>query len=140
MTIDLFKDVIPSIQQTKKVVITSENERDYVPFVVNRSISFHLDMVMAANQMNMLPSTDNLLQYHYLLNTVRAYKRPFQKWQKRDIVENLEAVKEFYNYSNEKAKEALSLLSDTQIQEIKKYLNKGGLNVRHKRTSGGNAT
>jgi hypothetical protein len=97
-------------------------------------------MVMAANQMNMNPSADNILQYHYLLNTVRAYKRPFQKWQKRDIVENLEAVKEYYNYSNEKAKEALSLLSDTQIQEIKKYLNKGGLNVRHKRTSGGNAT
>ena len=100
---DLFKDVIPSIQQTKKVVITSENERDYVPFVVNRSISFHLDMVMAANEMNMNPSTDNLLQYHYLLNTVRAYKRPFQKWQKRDTIENLDAVKEYYNYSNEKA-------------------------------------
>ena len=137
---DLFKDVIPSIQQTKKIVITSENERDYVPFVVNRSISFHLDMVMAANEMNMNPSTDNLLQYHYLLNTVRAYKRPFQKWQKRDTVENLDAVKEYYNYSNEKAKDALSLLSNAQIEEIKKSLNKGGLNVRHKRTSGGNIT
>lgn len=137
---DLFKDVIPSIQQTKKVVITSENERDYVPFVVNRSISFHLDMVMAANEMNMNPSTDNLLQYHYLLNTVRAYKRPFQKWQKRDTIENLDAVKEYYNYSNEKAKDALSLLSNAQIEEIKKSLNKGGLNVRHKRTSGGNIT
>ena len=117
---DLFKDVIPSIQQTKKVVITSENERDYVPFVVNRSISFHLDMVMAANEMNMNPSTDNLLQYHYLLNTVRAYNRPFQKWQKRDTIENLDAVKEYYNYSNEKAKDALSLLSTAQIEEIKK--------------------
>lgn len=138
--VDLFKDVIPSIQQTKKVVITSENERDYVPFVVNRSISFHLDMVMAANEMNMNPSTDSLLQYHYLLNTVRAYKRPFQKWQKRDIIENLDAVKEYYNYSNEKAKDALSLLSTTQIEEIKKSLNKGGLNARHKRTSGGNIT
>lgn len=137
---DLFKDVIPSIQQTKKVVITSENERDYVPFVVNRSISFHLDMVMAANEMNMNPSTDSLLQYHYLLNTVRAYKRPFQKWQKRDTIENLDAVKEYYNYSNEKAKDALSLLSTAQIEEIKKSLNKGGLNVRHKRTSGGNIT
>ena len=137
---DLFKDVIPSIQQTKKIVITSENERDYVPFVVNRSISFHLDMVMAANEMNMNPSTDNLLQYHYLLNTVRAYKRPFQKWQKRDTIENLDAVKEYYNYSNEKAKDALSLLSNAQIEEIKKSLNKGGLNVRHKRTSGGNIT
>ena len=137
---DLFKDVIPSIQQTKKVVITTENERDYVPFVVNRSISFHLDMVMAANEMNMNPSTDNLLQYHYLLNTVRAYKRPFQKWQKRDTIENLDAVKEYYNYSNEKAKDALSLLSTAPIEEIKKSLNKGGLNVRHKRTSGGNIT
>ena len=137
---DLFKDVIPSIQQTKKVVITTENERDYVPFVVNRSISFHLDMVMAANEMNMNPSTDNLLQYHYLLNTVRAYKRPFQKWQKRDTIENLDAVKEYYNYSNEKAKDALSLLSTEQIEEIKKSLYKGGLNVRHKRTSGGNIT
>jgi hypothetical protein len=137
---DLFKDIIPSIQQTKKVVITAENERDYVPFVVNRSISFHLDMVMPANQMNLQPSTDSLLQYHYLLNTVRAYKRPFQKWQKRETVENLDAIKEYYNYSNEKAKEALSILSNAQIEEIKKNLNKGGLNVRHKRTSGGNAT
>ena len=137
---DLFKDILPSIQQTKKAVITAENERDYVPFIVNRSISFHLDMVMAANQMNMLPSTDNLLQFHYLLNTVRAYKRPFQKWQKRETIENLEAVKEYYSYSNEKAKEALSILSDAQIQEIKKNLNKGGLNVRHKRTSGGDTT
>lgn len=137
---DLFKDIIPSIQQTKKVVITQENERDYVPFVVNRSISFHMDMVMPANQMNLQPSTDNLLQYHYLLNTVRAYKRPFQKWQKREIIENLEAVKEYFGYSNEKAKEALTILSNAQIEEIKKSLNKGGLNVRHKRTSGGNAT
>lgn len=137
---DLFKDILPSIQQTKKIVITQENERDYVPFVVNRSISFHMDMVMPANQMNLQPSTDNLLQYHYLLNTVRAYKRPFQKWQKREIIENLEAVKEYFGYSNEKAKEALTILSNAQIEEIKKSLNKGGLNVRHKRTSGGNAT
>ena len=138
--IDLFKDIIPSIQQTKKAVVTAENERDYVPFVVNRSLSFHHDIIMFANQMNMMPDADPLLQYHYLLNTVRAYKRPFQKWQKREIVENLDAVKEYYGYSNEKAKEALSILSDAQIEEIKKTLNKGGLNVRHKRTSGGNTT
>ena len=137
---DLFKDIIPSIHVKKKIVITAENEREYVPFIVNRSISFHLDMVMAANQMNMMPNTDALLQYHYLLNTVRAYKRPFQKWQKRETVENLDAIKEYYNYSNDKAKEALSILSDAQIEEIKKNLNKGGLNVRHKRISGGNTT
>jgi hypothetical protein len=140
MMTDLFKDIIPSIQQNKKVVITQENERDYVPFVVNRSLSFHHDIVMFANEMNKMPSIDPLLQYHYLLNTVRGYKRPFQKWQKREIIEDLDAVKEYFGYSNEKAKEALSILSDAQIEQIKKNLNKGGLNVRHKRTSGGNTT
>jgi Bacteriophage clamp loader A subunit len=137
---DLFKDIIPSIQQTKKVCVTPENERDYVPFVVNKSLSFHSDIAMFANEMNRMPHLDGLLQYHYLLNTVRAYKRPFQKWQKRETVENLEAVKEYFGYSNEKAKDALTILSNTQIEEIKKSLNKGGLNVRHKRTGGGNAT
>jgi hypothetical protein len=140
MMTDLFKDIIPSIQQNKKVVITQENERDYVPFVVNRSLSFHHDILMFANEMNKMPSIDPLLQYHYLLNTVRGYKRPFQKWQKREIIEDLDAVKEYFGYSNEKAKEALSILSDAQIEQIKKNLNKGGLNVRHKRTSGGNTT
>lgn len=124
---DLFKDIIPSIQQTKKVVVTQENERDYVPFVVNRSISSHMDMVMPANQMNLQPSTDGLLQYHYLLHTVRGYKRPFQKWQKRETVDNLEIVKEFYGYSNEKAKEALSLLTDDQLKSIKSQLERGGV-------------
>ena len=124
---DLFKDIIPSIQQTKKVVVTQENERDYVPFVVNRSLSFHLDMVMAANQMNMMPSAEGLLQYHYLLNSVRKYKRQFQSWQKRDDPKNLNVVKEYYGYSNEKAKEALSILSDGDIDHIKTQLDTGGV-------------
>ena len=134
---DLFKDVIPSIQFTKKKVITSENEKEYVPYVVNRSISFHLDMVMQANQMNMLPSTDGLLQYHYLLNTVRSYKRPFQKWQKRQDDDNLEVIKEAYNYSNEKAKDALTVLTHDQLEEIKKTLNKGGPNAKPRRFNRG---
>ena len=125
--VDLFKDIIPSIQQTKKVVVTQENERDYVPFVVNRSISFHLDMVMAANQMNILPSTDGLLQYHYLLHSVRGYKRPFQKWQKREDIDDLSLIKEFYGYSNDKAKDALALLTDDQIKSIKSAMDKGGV-------------
>jgi hypothetical protein len=133
---DLFKDTIPSILQTKKEVITEDNERDYVPFIVNRALSFHMDCIMLSNEMNKLPGLDPLLQYHHLLNTVRGYKRPFQKWQKREIVEDLEAVKEYFSYSNDKAKEAISILSDKQIEQIKKNLNKGGLNVRHKRTSG----
>lgn len=136
---DLFKDIIPSILQTKKTVITEENERDYVPFIVNKALSFHRDCILYANQMNLYPSTDKIMQYQYLLNTIRSYKRPFQKWQKREDIDGLEAVKEYYNYSNEKAKDAMSNLSNDQINEIRKRLDKGGLNVKHKRSNRGDA-
>lgn len=134
---DLFKDIIPSIQQTKKVFITSENERDYVPFVVNRALSYHIDCIMQANQMNIHPSTDNLLQYHYLLNTIRSYKRPFQKWHKKEENDNLEAIKEYFQYSNEKARDALNILTNDQLNEIKKSLQKGGLDAKFRRVSTG---
>lgn len=136
---DLFKDIIPSILQTKKTVITEENERDYVPFIINKALSFHRDCILYANQMNLYPSTDKIMQYQYLLNTIRSYKRPFQKWQKREDIDGLEAVKEYYNYSNEKAKDAMSNLSNDQINEIRKRLDKGGLNVKHKRSNRGDA-
>jgi len=134
---DLFKDIIPSILQTKKNVV--ENEKDYVPFVVNKALSFHYDCVLIANEMNKVPNTDGILQYHFLLNKVRGYKRPFQKWHKRETIEDLDAIKEYYNYSNDKAKEALTVLSNDQINDIKSKLNKGGLNDKHKRTNRGDA-
>lgn len=136
---DLFKETIPSILETKKHVITTENEGDYVPFVVNKALSFHYDCIILANEMNRLPNTDKLLQYHYLINKVRGYRRKFQKWQKFETTENLEAIKEYYKYSNEKAKEALTLLSDDQIIEIRKRIDKGGLNAKSKRTNRGEA-
>lgn len=135
---DLFKDIVPAIMYTKKDVL--ENEKDYHAFIVNKALSFHMDCVFPANQMNMLPNTDGRLQFDYLLNTVRGYKRPYQKWQKRETLDNLDAVKEYFNFSNDKAKEALAVLSDAQIEEIKKVLDKGGLNVRNRRYDRGDTT
>lgn len=132
---DLFKDILPSIMRTKDVVITEENEKDYVPFIINRSLSYHYDCIMDANQMNLLPSTPGIMQYHYYLNRLRAYKRPFKSWQKLDRNENLELVKEYYNYSNEKAKQALEVLSDEQLETIKKELEKGGIHGKSKRSN-----
>jgi hypothetical protein len=137
---DIFKDTIPSILQTKKSVIGEENEGEYVPFIVNRALSFHRDCVLYANEMNKLPNTDRLLQYHFLLNSIRGYKRPFQKWQKRETIENLEAVKEYYHYSTEKAKDALLVLSDDHLNEIRRRLEKGGLNDKSRRTNRGATT
>jgi hypothetical protein len=123
---DVFRDLIPSILQTKKDVL--EDEKKYPAFVVNRAISFHYDCVMQANEMNKYPNLPATMQYHFLLNSIRGYKRPFRKWEKRETIEDLELVKEYYGYSNEKAKEALVLLNATQLEEIRKRLDKGGIN------------
>ena len=122
---DLFKDIIPSILQTKKDVL--ETEKDYVPFLINRSLSYHMDCILYANQMNMNHGIAPKLQYQYLLNTVRPMKRKFEKWQKASVVKDLDCVKEYFGYSNEKAKEALRILSNEQITLIKEKLEKGGV-------------
>lgn len=124
---DLFKDVIPAVMKTKEHVITEENEKDYVPFVVNRALSYHRDCVFYANQMNMLPNTPEIMQFHYLLNSVRAWKRPFQPWQKLEKNKDLESIMEYYDISPEKAKDVLKLLPQKEIEKIHTKLNKGGL-------------
>ena len=87
---DLFKDIIPSILQTKKDVL--ETDKDYNAFVVNRALSFHYDCVLQANEMNRYPSLPVTLQYHYLLNSIRGYKRPFRKWEKRETIDDLDEI------------------------------------------------
>ena len=123
---DIFKDIIPSILHNKNHDL--DNEKDYHAFVINKALSFHYDCVFQANEMNKYPGLSATLQYQYLLNTVRGYKRPFRKWEKRETIDDLEAVKEYYNYSYEKAKEALVLLSNAQKEAIRKAIDKGGTN------------
>lgn len=125
---DLFKEIIPSILQTKKSVIHDDIDlKDYVPFVVNRALSYHIDCVLYANEMNLNPGIDKDMQYQYFLNNIRPMKRKFQPWQKSEINKNIECVKEFFGYSNNKAKEVLSILTDDQIAEIKIKTDKGGV-------------
>ncbi len=122
---DLFKEIIPSILQTKKDVL--DNEKDYKPFLVNRALSYHMDCILYANMMNLNPQLDGKLQYQYFLNTVRSMKRKFQPWQKQETIKDLECVKEFFGYSDEKAKEALRILSDEDITYITEKTDKGGV-------------
>lgn len=122
---DLFKEIIPSILQTKKDVL--DNEKDYNPYLVNRSLSYHIDCILYANQMNMEHHLDKKLQYQYLLNTIRPMKRSFKAWQKASVTKDIDCVKEYFGYSNDVAKEALRLLTDDQITLIKEQLEKGGV-------------
>ena len=127
------KSYLKAINQTKEPLMDDEDEeweRKYVPFIVNKCVGAFPDTIMLVNEINQLPNVDKKLQFDFLINSLRPRKR-FTPWLKAKKLENLEYVKEFYGYNNEKAKAALDILNDEQISAIKRRLNKGGRNGRN---------
>ena len=127
------KEYLNAINFTKKNLMESDDElwkKKYPAFIVNKLLSAFSDTIMLVNEMNKHHHLDKKLQFDFLLNSVRTRKR-FAPWLKEQKVENLECVKEYYGYSNEKAKTALKILNDEQIRTIKDSLYKGGKNGKH---------
>lgn len=115
------------LQGKKQLIVDEVTEAEYVPFMVNRALSYHKDCVLYANEMNRRHQLDKKLQNDFLLNTIRAKKRPFNKWIKPEKSEDIACIKSFYGFSDAKARDALRLLTDKQIQELKEKADKGGL-------------
>ena len=119
-------DYVNSINVTKKDIMPDDiTEKAYPAFMVNRALSYFNDTVLYANEMNVNHHIDNKLQYHFLINIIRKKKR-FSKWLKPREVDNLELIKEYYGYSNEKAKSVLRLFNNEQIEILKQGIYKGG--------------
>jgi len=119
-------EYVNAINYTKKNIMVDDiAEKSYNPFMVNRSLSYFNDTVAMANEMNLNHSIDNRLQFDFLINIVRKRKR-FSKWTKLVKESDVEVVKEYYGYSNQKARQALTLLSPEQIKILEKKVNKGG--------------
>jgi hypothetical protein len=119
-------DYLNSINATKKDIMEDDlAEKAYNSFMVNRGLSYFNDTILMANEMNLNSHLDKKLQYHFLINIVRKRKR-FSKWAKPETESDIEAVKEYYGYNNEKARQALTLLSPENINIIKQKVNKGG--------------
>jgi hypothetical protein len=117
-------DYINSINHTKKDLMKDPAEENgYVPFITNKTLSYFPDTIMYANEMNIRHQADNKLQFHYLLNSVRTAKR-FSKWLKKDSSE-IDAIRQYYGYSTEKAMQAARILSQEQISLIRKKLTQG---------------
>ena len=126
------KDYLNAINHTKEPLMDTEDEqweRKYPPYIVNKCVAPFQDTIMLVNEINQFHHLDKKLQFDFLINSIRPRKR-FTPWVKADKLDNLEYVKEFYGYNNEKAKVALSILNDEQIATIKQKLNKGGKNGR----------
>ena len=122
------KEYLKTINQTKENLMDGDDEmweKKYPAFIVNKCLAPFNDTVMLVNEMNRLHHLDNKLQYDFLLNSLRSMKR-YAPWMKANKSKNLEYVKEYFGYSNEKAKAALDILDDEQIAMIKNKLNKGG--------------
>ena len=119
------KDWLNSINQNKKNIYKEDPTAKYPSYIVNRCMSGHLDTVMFANEMNLRPQLDSDMQYSFYLNSVRKRKR-FSPWLRKDKVKDLECVKEYYGYSNEKASQALKILDNQQLNFIKQRLETGG--------------
>ena len=117
------KDWLNSINFTKEDL--SEDIKSYPPYIINRCLSGHIDCVMYANEMNMHHQLDKDMQYSFYLNSLRKKKR-FSPWLRKDKVTDLECVKSYYGYSNEKASQALKILTKEQLTFIKKRLDIGG--------------
>lgn len=121
-------DYVNQILHGKKNLIVDEaTEKNYNPFIVNRSLSYHYDCVLFANEMNQRHFLDKKLQNLFLINTVRSRKRPFAKWIKSEKSEDIECIKKYFNYSDMRAREVLLLLSEDQIQQLKEKTESGGL-------------
>ena len=122
------KDWLNSINFNKENLIEEDPStiKDYAPYVVNRCLSGSIDSVLFANEMNKYSFLDKDMQYSFYLNTLRKKKR-FSPWLRKDKVTDLEIIKQYYGYSNEKASQALKILTPEQISYIKKRLDTGGL-------------
>ena len=119
-------DYLKAINETKEdVMLTSQDEKKYAPFIVNRGLSFFMDTIFQVNELNRNYHLEARLQFDYLLNSVRKKKR-YSKWLKPEKLQDLDVVKEYYGFSNEKAKDALRILSEDQLAFIKDKLNQGG--------------
>jgi len=127
------KDYLNAINHTKESLMNTENEqweRKYPPYIVNKCVAPFQDTIMLVNEINQFHHLDKKLQFDFLINSLRPRKR-YTPWVKAMKLENLEYVKEFYGYDNEKAKVALDILDDEQISAIKQKMNKGGRDGRN---------
>jgi len=122
------KDWLNSINTTKENLIEDpSNIKEYSPYIINKCMSGHIDCILYANEMNMNSHLPKDMQYSFYLNSIRKKKR-FSPWIRKDKIKDLEIIKQYYGYSNEKASQALKILNSTQINFIKERLEIGGKN------------
>ena len=123
------KDYLNAINFSKEKLLDTQDTawiKKYPPFIINKCLSMHYDCIAQANEMNGYHFLDKDVQFNFFINSIRKKKRFGGKWLKQNVLKDVDYVKEYYDYSNEKAREALSILTKEQIELIKLSIDKGG--------------
>jgi len=133
-------DYVNAINTTKQDLIRDSGnialaEKDYSPFLTNRALSYFVDTILYANEMNRANHVDSILQNDYYLNSIRISKR-FSKWAKPIESSDIESIQEYYKVNYNRALEISKVLTKEQIDHIKTRIIKGGNHVQRKPTSG----
>jgi len=122
------KEYLNAINFTKNDLMKSEDDlwkKKYPAFIVNKMLSAFSDTIMLVNEMNRNHFIDKDMQFQFLLNSIRTKKR-YSPFLRANKLKEIECVKEYYGYSNDKAKSALDILTNDEIKLIKEKLYKGG--------------
>ena len=120
-------DFINAINYSKDDLMVDDwSEKQYIPYIVNKGLSYGADTVIPANEMNSRTHLDKKLQFHFLINNIKPRKR-YNKWIKAEKIESIEVIKQYYGYSTEKARQVLPLLDQSKIDLIQQKLEKGGI-------------
>lgn len=120
-------DYLYSINQSKKNILREDKEavKGYPAFIINKCLSHHIDSILYANEMNMHPELDKQMQYDFFINSLKPRKR-FAPWAKKETLEHLDLVKQYYGYNHNKALAALRILTNSDLETIAKLLDTGG--------------
>ena len=126
------KDYMNAINHQKIDLMDSEDEfweKKYPAFIVNKALSSFPDCILFVNEMNKMHHLDKRLQFQFFINSIGS-KKIFSKWLRSYKIKNLEYVKEYYGYNNDKARQALDILDNEEIEYIKKIISRGGKHGR----------
>ena len=124
---DIFKIINNINVETKNILASKEvSVSDYLPFMVNKALSYHNDTILYANEMNINNSLAKDIQYNYLFNSIKKRKR-FYKWYKADEDNEIDLIVKEYKVNNQKAIQIKKLLTEEQMNILKKKYNTGGV-------------
>lgn len=120
-------DFLKAINKTKEPLMDEDPfaEKEYVPFVITRTLSYFPDTIFHANEMNFRSWTDKKLHFDYLRSAIRPRSR-FTKWEKQEKNDKIDTIKAYYGYNDQRAREVVDILSDEDVMYMKSRMNKGG--------------